>query len=70
MKVVKQTSVRFHDTEGQELTIRKSNRGEPYRDGVDFFLQLTNGSMSHLFIEDDEAKTIRDLLNSLYPVKS
>jgi hypothetical protein len=70
MQIVKQQSVRFCAEDGRELTVVHTNRGEPYRTGIRFSLDTANGSYGdHLFLENSEAKELRDLLNRLYPEK-
>lgn len=60
----------FVASNGDELTFRDSNRGEPYREGMQVSFDLANyeywGSM---FIESDEAGRLRDLLVNIFPEK-
>lgn len=62
--------VSFVNADGEDLTFRDSNRGEPYREGLQVSFDLANyeywGSM---FIESDEAGRLRDLLVKLFPEK-
>lgn len=53
--------------EGATLRLRESNRGEPYRDGVELELDDPDGRDSRVFLERSEAIVMRDLLNRLYP---
>lgn len=68
MKIVGKSSVTFCAEEGHTLRVSYSNRGEPYREGIDIDLNLPNDQYGgSLFLEDHEAKQLRDLLNRLYP---
>ena len=61
-------SVRFRGEDGHELRVTYDNRGEPYREGVQFALDKADGDYgAHLFLEDREARELRDFLNALYP---
>ncbi|ESX17867.1 hypothetical protein X766_15815 [Mesorhizobium sp. LSJC255A00] len=69
MKKVSQSSVRFRAEDGDELVVAYTNRGEPYREGIQMSLEVSGGDYGgHLFLEDYEAKQLRDLLNRIYPV--
>lgn len=68
MKVISKTSVAFRAEEGHELRIVHTNRGEPYREGIEVSLELPGNEYGgHLFLEGGEARQLRDLLNDLYP---
>lgn len=57
--------------EGEDhLTIRYSNRGEPYREGVEVEWILGNdwGSNVSVFLETEEMKRLRDTLNKMLPL--
>lgn len=68
MKKIDKTSVRFRAEDGDELVVIHTNRGEPYREGIE--VALETGDHRHgpyLFLESREAMELRDLLNRLYP---
>ena len=50
------------DYETRTVTIRPSNMGEPYRDGVDFDFQSGNDYVS-VFLEECEVRRVRNFLN-------
>lgn len=56
----------FHGEESERLMVSYDNRGEPYREGVIFDLDAGEKCMS-VFLDDNEAKKVRDLLMGLYP---
>ena len=61
--------VKFTDDEDNSLSVRYSNRGEPYRSGIEFCIdQGWDKTSVEVFIEEREARALRDLLNKLYPV--
>ena len=67
MKIKKDLKrVKFEAEEGGSLEVQYTNMGEPYREGIGVCLNDDLKSTS-LFIEEWEAKQLRDLLNSLYP---
>lgn len=53
--------------EGSTLRVCHSNRGEPYREGVEFDFDEPEHSSCRVFLERYEAIELRDLLNRLYP---
>lgn len=62
--------VKFRGEDGSSMTARYDNRGEPFRQGVTLSLdEADDRYVASVFIEDREAKELRDLLNKLYPVK-
>lgn len=68
MKIVSKTSITFQAEDGHELRVEHSNRGEPFRKGIELSLELPEERYgAHLFLEDCEARKLRDLLNNLYP---
>lgn len=70
MRKLDKTSVRFAAEDGDELRVVYDNRGDPYREGITLSLDRSSGDYgAHLFLEQDEARQLRDLLNSLYPPK-
>lgn len=48
----------------QSLTVHYSNRGEPFRDGVEFQFERTSCDMPAVWVllDIDEVKTLRDKL--------
>ena len=68
MRKIAQSSVRFVAEDGDMLIVTYTNRGEPYREGIQLSLEVDGGQYGgHLFLEDREAKQLRDLLNAVYP---
>jgi hypothetical protein len=68
--VIIRSGEKFLTLAGEEATtmrIRHSNRGEPYREGIDIEVDDPNGGSVRCFLDDREARSIRDLLNRLYP---
>lgn len=69
-RTVGSTSVHFSSGNGDELAFVHSNRGEPYREGVDVSLDGEGGEYwGRLFLEEGEARRLRDLLNKLFPAE-
>lgn len=68
MKTEVKKSLRLRGEGGDELIASYDNRGDPYREGVD--LRILNGydTIVSVFLDDHEARSLRDLLNRLYPV--
>jgi len=65
-KTVNSITLRAED--GSSLRVGYDNRGEPYRKGVSLYLEEPGYTrMCGVFIEDWEARELRDLLNMLYP---
>jgi hypothetical protein len=63
-------AVRFNTPDGEVLSFSHSNRGEPYREGVHVSLEFADYEYwGHLFLEEDEVRRLRDLLNTLYPAE-
>ena len=52
---------------GATMRLRESNRGDPYREGVDIEIDDPDGRDARVFLEKREAIAMRDLLNRLYP---
>lgn len=70
MRRIQQSAVRFRAEDGAELVIVHTNQGDPYREGIQMSLDIDGGRYGgHLFLEDFEARCLRDLLNRLYPVR-
>ena len=64
------TREEFEGENGDLLEVYRDNRGEPYRAGLTLYLhdrsfspRLTQG----VFIDDTEARRLRDLLNRAFP---
>lgn len=57
--------------EGSTLTVGYDNRGEPYREGVSFCLDVPycHGSR-YVFIDQREVKELKALLEKLFPDKT
>lgn len=69
MKVLLQKFVKFTGEDGEELSVSHDNRGEPFREGVSLELRQGYDSRASVFLEDYEARKLRDLLNRLYPMR-
>lgn len=71
MRVVDPNSryVNFVAEDGSSLEIGYDNRGEPYRDGLTLYLNTTAAGCRHVFIERDEVKKLKDLIEKLFPEK-
>jgi hypothetical protein len=60
--------VEFRGEDGCSLEICYSNMGEPFREGIQLSLDEGDHERSpYIFLEQHEAKELRDLLNRLYP---
>lgn len=59
--------LRFENDDGCQLAVHETNRGEPFRKGIEISIE-ERGEALAAFIEDSEAIALRDLLNKLYPV--
>lgn len=63
--------VRFPNSDGEALSFAQTNRGEPYREGVQVSFDLADYEYwGSLFLEEDEVRRLRDLLNKLYPAEA
>lgn len=52
------------------LTVVSTNRGEPYRKGIDLALYIGEYDYrAGVFLKGGEVRALRDLLNRLYPPK-
>ncbi|WP_062120314.1 hypothetical protein [Aureimonas sp. AU40] len=71
MKVERNGYLKLRGEDGEELTVRYDNRGDPYREGTTISLDLPERweNISSVFLETREAIELRDLLNKLYPPK-
>lgn len=68
MKVLNKTSVTFSAEDDNKLRVNHANRGEPFREGIELTLDVDNGRYGgQVFLEEHEARELRDLLNGLYP---
>lgn len=68
MRVLEKTTVVFTAEDETKLSVSYTNRGEPFRKGVELSLEFPEDRYGgHLFLEDREARELRDLLNNLYP---
>lgn len=56
----------FEAEDGGSLRVGYDNRGEPYREGICLVLEH-DSDWIHLFLEEEEVKSLRDLLNKLHP---
>ena len=66
MKINKELKkVKFESQCGGFMEVQYTNMGEPFREGIQVCLE--SEKTINLFIEQTEAKQLRDLLNSLYP---
>lgn len=52
-----------------ELRILHTNRGEPFREGIELSLDTNYANHATIFLDNTEACELRDLLNRLYPVE-
>ena len=57
----------FHGEDGETLHVRYDNRGDPYRQGVSLDFDGCDNYVG-MFLEDGEARGLRDVLLALYPV--
>lgn len=63
--------ISFEGENSAKLDIYYDNRGEPYREGITFSLSEEDyRTDSYVFMEDREAKALRDFLLKLYPVNT
>ncbi|BCJ91829.1 hypothetical protein IZ6_25640 [Terrihabitans soli] len=58
--------IEFQGEDGQTLSIYWDNRGEPYRQGLTFCLKENYDTLAYVFLEAQELRAVRDLLNRLY----
>jgi len=58
----------FKSEEGETLSVYYTNRGEPYREGIEISFDNDGQYGPSVFLEDDEAKSLRDLLLKRYPL--
>ncbi|MEG0063039.1 MAG: hypothetical protein RR740_00400 [Pseudomonas sp.] len=71
LQVQRKRLVLQSDADEGKLEICWSNRGEPYREGIELNLDnRVNGEQASVFIEGWETRVLRDLLNRLYPIST
>lgn len=51
--------------DGDVLTLYRSNKGEPFREGADLLLKNGYDTLGGVFLETDELRRLRDHLNEL-----
>ncbi len=60
----------FQAEDGSTLEVYYTNMGEPYREGMQFYLHdRAYREASSVFLEEHEAKKLRDLLIRLMPLE-
>lgn len=60
--------VTFNAEDGEQLVVSYDNRGEPYRRGISLSLHEPDQQWkAHVFLEEFEAKQLRDLIDRLFP---
>lgn len=59
----------FSSEDGDRLEVRYDNRGEPYREGIKLAFRPVEDEWGGptVFLEKDEARRLRDLIDRLYP---
>lgn len=61
------TSVKFHSSDGETLSVVYSNRGDPYSQGIDIELDDTdNKTIFRIYLEQHEALQLAKLITDLY----
>lgn len=55
------------DSPEDTFSVRYTNQGEPFREGISIGIENFEGSVT-VMLEDFEAMRLRYLLNKLYPV--
>lgn len=72
MKVLSETKITFRGEgalgDPATLEVQYDNRGEPYRRGLSLYF-MDGHHAAGVFLEVDEAKRLRDLIDKLYPRK-
>lgn len=53
--------------DGDRLVVQYDNMGEPFREGISLALKQEYATEVSVFLEESEARQLRDLLNMLYP---
>lgn len=65
--IEKRSYVRMTGEHGESVSVRETNRGEPYRHGIEVSLEAGNDYLGGVFLELGEAAHFRDLLNRIVP---
>jgi hypothetical protein len=60
--------VKFTGEDGEKITIRPSNMGEPYRDGIDFTIE-SGDQYFGAFLEVYEVKRLYEMLGEYLNIK-
>ncbi len=55
--------------DGNEMTVGYSNRGEPFRQGVEFQFDRCGGPVIWVLLERQEVEVLRDKLNQFLAAK-
>lgn len=55
----------FNGEEGDKLTVRYTNRGEPYSQGADFEFESGGGGYINVYLEQDELRRLHEVLGKL-----
>lgn len=55
----------FYGEEGDRLVIYRTNRGEPFREGIDILLKNGYDTFAGCFLEKGEMRELRDKLNEM-----
>ncbi|WP_316207515.1 hypothetical protein [Bradyrhizobium sp. SZCCHNR3118] len=61
-------SLTFDGEEGEKLRVSYDNRGEPYRQGLSFWLE-SGSVLQGVFLEESEVRRLQDLFDLLFPRK-
>lgn len=67
--IAKRKSVSVNGDGGETIHVCESNRGEPYRRGIEISIERGHDHLAGAFLEISEATSIRDLLNRVIPVQ-
>lgn len=69
MKVDKYTEREvFEGEDGEQLTVRYTNRGDPYSQGIELAFEDDSSKYINIYLEKREAKRLVALINRLYPL--
>jgi len=68
MRLLAGKSVTFNGEDGGSLQVSYDNTGEPYRQGISLWLHA-GSRIAGVFLEEAEARKLRDLIDTLYPRK-
>lgn len=69
MKAMVGRSLSLRDGDGgNELEVGYTNRGEPYRQGIELHFR-SEGLRANVFLEAEEALQLCDLITTLFPKK-